>query len=82
MDTINQIRRIRLQGLRSAKRSLKELDTRVEVVERFLTRTLARKTKMPEFRDVDRLISLSDSVNDGVESYLKTLTEVVGAFQV
>lgn len=54
MATINQIKRQRRTGFQLAKRVLRELDTRIEMMQRLVQRILDRTEKVPEVSDLQR----------------------------
>lgn len=63
MGSLTEIRANRLRVLRDLRRAQKEVDTRVEKLERLLIRLLGRKLKLPQFEDLEVIIGLMQEID-------------------
>lgn len=79
--TQGQARQKAKERVRVVKRSLKAVDTNLEVMERRLDKLLERKTLIT-LESFDSLLTNYDSFIDKIHDYEKTLTEVMILFRL
>lgn len=58
MGSLVEIRADRIRVLRNLRRAEKEVDTLIEVLERFLKRLLERKLKLPQLEDLQKILDM------------------------
>lgn len=77
--TINQIRRLRLLGYRNARRGLRTVDSKVELIQRTLNRIINRRDKIPDQADLDLISDQVMSLRREFTAWEKYAAEQINA---
>ena len=75
MASLTQVIRERKLVIRNLKKSLKVVDSNLELAERLISRILQRKLKVPEVSDLAILADYARQMSAGLSSYLKILNQ-------
>ena len=81
MGSLAEIRADRLRVLKDLRRAEKELDTRLEVLERLLKRLIERKLKLPQMEDLAKILDLVKEVDQQMSVLSKAATNAVIGFR-
>lgn len=76
MPSINQIARERKQNFIVIRKYMRDIDTIQEAMQRFITRVINRKRKVPEAEDVFDLIGMSELLSTSVDNMEELLGEI------
>jgi len=81
MGSLAEIRADRVRVLKDLRRAEKELDTRIEVLERLLKRLIERKLKLPQMEDLARILDLVTECDQAMSVLAKAATNAVIGFR-
>ncbi len=81
MATINEVARARRAGVRAYRQEVRVVDTLIEKLDRQLKRLLARRKKLIETSDIERIVDLSRAVASNVDSMARGADKLVRTLQ-
>jgi len=81
MGSLAEIRANRVRVLKDLRRAQKELDTQLEILERFLKRLLERKLKLPQMEDLGRILDYVTECDKLMNGLVKSSTNAVIGFR-
>ena len=81
MGSLTEIRADRIRVLRHLRASEKELDTQVEVLERFLKRLIERKLKLPQLEDLTRILDMVKECDGAMNKLVAAANLAVTGFK-
>lgn len=75
MATINELTRERKKVASALRRELRDIKAKLEKSDRFLTRMISRRTKIPDQSDLMTLVDLYSEAAREFDEYLKMLED-------
>lgn len=73
MASLNVVIRERRSVVRELKKTMKLVDSQVELSERLISRILSRRLKVPELADLAKLGDYANSLNQALRVYVSRL---------
>lgn len=81
MASIKEIRTQRMGAIKDLRKLQRTLDTKVEVLERYLFTALKWKEKVPDQDDLEKVINMVTDIERATSDLVKGSTDMVVAFQ-
>ena len=80
--TLVQLKERRVKLLRAFRRYQRALDSKVEILERTLGRMIDRKRKIPDFKDLERIIHQTYDVVDATDKLVFECAQLSAGFRI
>ena len=82
MKTIAQIRAERMAGLREIRKAQRNLDSKVEIFERWILRALKWKEKVPDRSDILKMQSMIRDISRAFDKFINVTAGQASAWQI
>jgi hypothetical protein len=80
MASIKEIRSQRIQGLKDLRKLQRTLDSKVEILERFLLKAVKWKEKVPDNDDLRKIVDMVGEIDRATNDLVKGSVDLAGTF--